>query len=316
MSSAGPMLVEPVLDDPSAQIRNNNDSDGGYNGGYVSLGEVLFADEWNLDRTTAFMQNNWVATSFKITIVYLAVVYFGQMAMRHRKPFDGPNTNAVLALWNFTFSAFSGWAAFRLLPELFSTFREHGFVGSYCHNGDYYTDPMTGYWGWMFVMSKMPELGDTVFLILRKKPVIFLHWYHHALTFLYATLTYAEMQAWCRWSLALNLSVHTVMYFYFGAQALKIKFPRQVAKFITTIQILQFVIQCYIYTQLVHIKATDSVPNCAVNWRVLGLGAVMYLSYLYLFARFFYNSYLKPRPAKVKPVGGAEENNEKTKKVE
>jgi hypothetical protein len=32
-------------------------------------------------------------------------------------------------------------------------------------NLEYYTDPLTGYWGWMFVMSKMPELGDTMFLV-------------------------------------------------------------------------------------------------------------------------------------------------------
>lgn len=51
------------------------------------------------------------------------------------------------------------------------------FTGSYCFNANYYTDPLTGYWGWMFVMSKAPELGDTMFLILRKRPVIFLHWY-------------------------------------------------------------------------------------------------------------------------------------------
>jgi len=300
------MLVEPILDDPS---QNGTDR-------YVSLGDVLFASDWDLARTTAFMDNNWVATSFKITLAYLAVVYFGQKAMRNRKPFDGPTINAVLVAWNFTFSAFSGWAAYRLLPELFSVWREHGFVGSYCHNGEYYTDPLTGYWGWMFVMSKMPELGDTVFLILRKKPVIFLHWYHHALTFLYATLTYTEMQAWCRWSLALNLSVHTVMYFYFGMQALKIRAPRQVAKLITTVQILQFVIQCYIYTQLVHIKTTDSVPNCSASWRVLGLGAVMYLSYLYLFAQFFYNSYLKPRPAKAKMNGEMKMPAETVKKID
>lgn len=37
----------------------------------------------------------------------------------------------------------------------------------------------------MFVFSKVPELGDTVFIILRKRPLIFLHWYHHVTVLLY-----------------------------------------------------------------------------------------------------------------------------------
>ncbi len=85
-------------------------------------------------------------------------------------------------------------------------------LGSYCDNARYYLDPFTGYWGWLFVMSKTPELGDSLFLVLRKRPLIFMHWYHHALTFLYGQVTYAEEQAWCRWSLAMNLIVHTIMY--------------------------------------------------------------------------------------------------------
>ncbi|VDK25239.1 unnamed protein product [Anisakis simplex] len=116
----------------------------------------------------------------------------------------------------------------------------------------------------MFVMSKAPELGDTLFLVLRKRPVIFMHWYHHALTFLYAQVTYSEKQAWCRWSLALNLSVHTIMYFYFAIRALHFKTPRAIAQFITTIQIVQFVINCYIFAHLFYIKYTDSIPECQV----------------------------------------------------
>lgn len=40
-------------------------------------------------------------------------------------------------------------------------------AGTYCNNNDYYTDASTGFWGWAFVMSKAPELGDTIFLVLR-----------------------------------------------------------------------------------------------------------------------------------------------------
>lgn len=265
---------------------------------HLHISDILFAPEWDCDKTLMFMAG-WVPQAFKITLGYLAMVYFGVKFMKSRPPVDNKAMDLTLALWNFTFSLFSAVAAYKLLPELFKTISNHGFVGSYCYLCDYYTNPNTGYWGWMFVMSKAPELGDTLFLILRKRPVIFLHWYHHALTFLYAQITYSEKQAWCRWSLALNLAVHTVMYFYFGIQAMKIKTPRYVAKFITTIQLVQFIISCYIFVQIVHIKTTDSTPNCSASWNVLSIGALMYLSYLYLFGQFFYNAYIaKSKTAK------------------
>ncbi|CAD5218241.1 unnamed protein product [Bursaphelenchus okinawaensis] len=269
--------------------------------GQVAVADILLANDWNLERTITFMQH-WVPTSYKITMAYLLVIFAGQKIMRKVQAFDNWMMDLILALWNLSFSIFSGIAAYKLLPELFHSLRTTGFVGSYCNKLDYYTDPTTGYWGWMFVMSKAPELGDTLFLVLRKRPVIFMHWYHHALTFVYAQVTYSETQAWCRWSLALNLFVHTVMYFYFAVRALHIKTPRWVAKFITTIQIIQFVISCYIFSHLVYIKAFDTIPSCQASWNVLGLGGLMYLSYLYLFAQFFYNAYIAKKAPKTKKV--------------
>jgi elongation of very long chain fatty acids protein 6 len=93
------------------------------------------------------------------------------------------------------------------------------------------------------------------------------------------------------------------MYFYFAVRALHFRTPRWVAKFITTIQIIQFVISCSIFSHLVYIKTFDSVPNCQASWNVLGMGGLMYLSYLYLFAQFFYNAYIAKRhPGKAKKV--------------
>ncbi len=85
-------------------------------------------------------------------------------------------------------------------------------VGSYCENDEFYTDPYTGYWAWLYVISKALELFDTLFLVLRKRPLIFLHYYHHSVTFLFTQFVYPKEQAWLRWMATLNLMVHTVMY--------------------------------------------------------------------------------------------------------
>lgn len=42
-----------------------------------------------------------------------------------------------------------------------------------------YADNATGLWCVVFTVSKVLELMDTFFVVMRKKPLIFLHWYVH-----------------------------------------------------------------------------------------------------------------------------------------
>lgn len=68
---------------------------------------------------------------FKIALGYLAIVYIGQKYMKTRNAIDSVLISLILALWNFTFSIFSGFAAYRLLPELFFAIKNYGFVGKF-----------------------------------------------------------------------------------------------------------------------------------------------------------------------------------------
>jgi hypothetical protein len=72
-----------------------------------------------------------VPLSYKLTLAYLAMVFFGQKWMARRKAFDSPAMSRVLALWNFGFSLFSSYAAYCLLPELYRTIKHRGFVGGF-----------------------------------------------------------------------------------------------------------------------------------------------------------------------------------------
>ena len=107
----------------------------------------------------------------------------------------------VLTLWNTTLALFSIMGALRTWPEFLHVLSEHGIYHSLCiprytvyntKQGDQKSllkysslislcsfiekDRVAGYWTFMFVMSKVPELGDTIFIVLRKQPLIFLHW--------------------------------------------------------------------------------------------------------------------------------------------
>ena len=51
----------------------------------------------------------------------------------------------------------------------------------------------TGLWVMLFIFSKIPELIDTAFIVLRKKPLIFLHWYHHITVLLFCWSSYSSV---------------------------------------------------------------------------------------------------------------------------
>ena len=151
----------------------------------------------------------------------------------------------------------------------------------------------TGLWVMLFIYSKIPELVDTVFIVLRKRPLIFLHWYHHVTVLLFCWSSYSTSAGSGLYFVAMNYSVHALMYGYYCLQALRMcpkSFP---AVLITLSQIAQmFVgtgvcISCWYY-KLIGLDCHNDTSN-------LIAGALMYGSYLYLFCDFAVRRYVFPQ---------------------
>lgn len=206
----------------------------------------------------------------------------------------------LLTLWNLSLAIFSIVGTLRTLPELLHVLGRFGFYHSTCHPSFIEDVKPSGFWTWMFTLSKVPELGDTVFIVLRKQNLIFLHWYHHITVLLFTWFTYSEYTAPARWFVCMNYCVHSLMYSYYALRALGFKIPKQMAMAITTSQIVQMIMGAYVTWYAYYRKSQGDA--CNITQATATFGLTMYLSYFALFAHFFYNSYFSSSSNKKRAV--------------
>ena len=167
---------------------------------------------------------------------YLVIVFGLQRYMKNRAAFE---LRPALALWSASLAVFSLIAAVKLVPERVHVVRQYGWADSVC-KVDVYPDDLV-FWVFLFVLSKVIELGDTVFIVLRKQKLIFLHWYHHITSLTLAWYSLSVSQALGMWYAPMNFSVHAVMYSYYALKASKIRVPKAVSMVITVLQIVQVI---------------------------------------------------------------------------
>jgi elongation of very long chain fatty acids protein 6 len=258
-------------------------------------------------------------------VSYLLFIYFGGIVMQKYKPFK---LDTLLAGWNLLLALFSGYGAVRTVPHLLHHIANKTFEETICDEAYLaYGAGACGLAVQLFCISKLPELIDTVFIVLRKKPLIFLHWYHHVTVLLYCWNSYVTESSAGLYFASMNYSVHAVMYFYFFMQAVKCVpkgFPSWI---ITLMQITQMIIgtgivgACLYYYSYGGVKYAPGQCNNQVSNLVAG--GLMYASYLYLFCEFAVKRFIfgvtdpqYQKALKGKSSKGESSKEESAKKVE
>ncbi|XP_047487573.1 elongation of very long chain fatty acids protein 6-like isoform X2 [Penaeus chinensis] len=278
-----------------------------------------FEEDFDTLEKRRWMRENWMMCFYYIG-AYMIVIYGGQLYMQTRPRFE---LRIPLFMWNVFLAVFSIWGAYRSAPELLYVLNNHGFHYSVCIPGpSLYLHPhkysktcedtfdqicfldnrVGGFWNWMFTLSKVPELGDTVFIVLRKQPLIFLHWYHHVTVLLYAWYSYSDYIATARWFVCMNYLVHSVMYSYYALKALKFRVPRWISMGITTAQLAQMVMGAAVNIWAYQVKQAGN--ECHVSYDNIKISLLMYISYFVLFAHFFCRAYVVKSE---KQVGAAQD---------
>lgn len=239
-----------------------------------------------------FVKTNWMLSVW-FSAVYVIVIFGGQWIMERKDKFG---LSSALAIWSGMLAAFSVAGTVRMWPEIVHVLRYEGFYSSACIAA-YMEHPVTQFWTGLFILSKIIELGDTVFIVLRKQPLIFLHWYHHTTVLLYTWYSFVQKAAPGRWFICLNFAVHAVMYSYYALRAMKFRVPNQVRMVITVLQLVQMIVGCYINFYAYSMK--NQGRFCGISYENIRYSFLMYFSYFVLFAKFFYDAYINPPP---KPV--------------
>ncbi|CAG0885144.1 unnamed protein product [Cyprideis torosa] len=256
---------------------------------------VLYSMSWEvhtskeLVKHVDFMNKYW-SLSILIAVAYIFIIFYVQELMEGRKPFK---LKRSLIAWNSALAIFSIMGALKGVPFVISDTFNLGLSSVICYTS-FMCDGCESapIWVYLFAYSKVVELADTLFVVLRKKPLIFLHWYHHATVLIYTWYAVGMITPGGTYFISMNFTVHAMMYTYYAIRAAELHVPRRIQMALTLCQIVQMFLGIFINVKSIQYKRRFG-ESCMVHYSGIVASIGMYASYCVLFSLFFYKAYVK-----------------------
>ncbi|KAG2072637.1 GNS1/SUR4 membrane protein [Suillus decipiens] len=214
---------------------------------------------------------------------YLAIIFGIREIMKDKSP---QRLNTLFRIHNAFLSIGSLILLVLMMEEVGSIWLTNTTYGTMCDETSW-TERLEFYYMINYYF-KYIELFDTVFLALKKKPLAFLHVFHHSAT---ALLCFVQLNGKTSVSwvvISLNLAVHVIMYYYYFATAGGAKIWWK--KYLTSMQIVQFILPHW--------------SNCAGTETAALFGCGLLTTYLGLFINFYIQTYKKSAKGKRPTANG------------
>ncbi|CAG9571252.1 beta-ketoacyl-CoA synthase [Leishmania major strain Friedlin] len=263
-------------------------------------------DNYLIDHYDGHAVQKWLVNNVDIGVyiaaAYLTFVFKGPQLVDFI--FRGnPPTRLIKmcwTLWNIGLALFSMYGVYHTVPLFINNLRKYGQKDTLCRfrDDEFYTGKNGVAMG-LFSLSKLPEFGDTFFLIMGgKRKLPFLSWFHHVTIFLYAWMAYQQASSIWIVLASINYFVHSIMYTYFAlAEAGFKKLVKPFAMYITLLQITQMVVGLYFTFSFISYHKADP-KGCNGSTMALARGQCMiYFFNFYLFSEMFIKGYVLPRKA-------------------
>ncbi|KAI6198289.1 Elongation of very long chain fatty acids protein [Aphelenchoides fujianensis] len=109
------------------------------------------------------------------------------------------NLERPLTVWNWFLAIFSLWGVMSMLPALFRVISKHGLSYTYTHRSEL----ETGLYGRLRALPlgllEDSPFVDTAFIVLRKRPLITMHWWHHVASAYTSFVCFSSGDAFLVW---------------------------------------------------------------------------------------------------------------------
>lgn len=198
----------------------------------------------------------------------------------------------LMASHNLLLAVFSMYVFKQTGPFIYKHFKSVDF-STFCQDKNDVIKNHVEYYAWIFYVSKIYEVIDTVIVHLSNRPSIFLQYFHHTGA-IFATYLFSISKSHVPWIfVVLNSFIHSVMYVYYFLAVFRIKLS--IKKYITTMQMTQFIVG-YILLALHFYFGFELSKDTKTYWTQVAaiFFNVSYVLVLFvLFKAFFNKTYKK-----------------------